>query len=115
MIGRPDLLDDPRFVDIASRKAHSAELIAELDAEFAERTFEEWKQLLSGLDAPWAPVQAVRELIDDPQVMANGYVAEVESGSGVSYRLPNVPVQFDGQPAQSCAARRSTASTPNSS
>jgi len=33
-------------------------------------------------------------------VTANGYVAEVESGSGVRYRLPNVPVQFDGKPAE---------------
>ena len=100
VIDRPDLRDDPRFVDIASRKANSDALIAALDAEFASRTFEEWKQLLSGLDAPWAPVQAVRELIDDPQVRANGYVADVESGSGVRYRLPNVPVQFDGKPAE---------------
>jgi crotonobetainyl-CoA:carnitine CoA-transferase CaiB-like acyl-CoA transferase len=100
VIGRVDLRDDPRFVDIASRKANSDALIAALDAEFASRTFEEWKQLLAGLDAPWAPVQAVRELIDDPQVAANGYVAEVQSGSGVTYRLPNVPVQFDGQPAE---------------
>jgi crotonobetainyl-CoA:carnitine CoA-transferase CaiB-like acyl-CoA transferase len=100
VIGRTDLRDDPRYADIASRKENSAELIAALDAEFASRTFEEWKQLLAGLDAPWAPVQAVRELIDDPQVTANGYVAEVDNGAGVAYRLPNVPVQFDGRPAE---------------
>lgn len=100
VIGRADLRDDPRYADIASRKENSADLIAALDAEFASRTYEEWKELLSGLDAPWAPVQAVRELIDDPQVTANGYVAEVDNGGGISYRLPNVPVQFDGRPAE---------------
>ena len=55
--------------------------------------------LLSGFDAPWAPVQSVSELLDDPQVLANGYIAEV-SDTDVDYRLPAVPVQFDEQPPQ---------------
>ena len=59
-------VDDPRFVDLARRKANSAALIAELDAEFASRTFEEWKELLAGLDAPWAPVQAVERAARRP-------------------------------------------------
>ena len=29
------------------------------------------------IDAPWAPVQAVEELLDDPQVVANDYIGEV--------------------------------------
>jgi crotonobetainyl-CoA:carnitine CoA-transferase CaiB-like acyl-CoA transferase len=103
LIGRPELIADPRFADLASRRDNSAALIGELDAEFGSRTFEECKQLLAGLDAPWAPVQSVIELLDDPQVVANGYIAEVEAGdvsSKRTYRLPNVPVQFDEKPAQ---------------
>jgi len=99
LIHRDDLADDPRFADLASRRTNAAACVAELDREFARRRFAEWKELLSGLDAPWAPVQAVTELLDDPQVQANGYIGDVEGGAG-SYQLPNVPVQFDGQPAQ---------------
>ncbi len=98
IVGRQDLADDPRFADIAGRRTNSAACMAALDAEFAGRTFEEWKQLLAGLDAPWAPIQSVNELLEDPQVTANGYVADVEA-NGVAYRLPNVPVQFDEKPA----------------
>jgi len=96
-IGRDDLVDDPRFVDLAARHEHSEACVAELDAEFAARTLEEWKQVLSTIDAPWAPVQAVDELPDDPQVVANDYVGEVVLDDGTSYRLPAVPVQLDGQ------------------
>ena len=42
-------------------------------------------------------MQAVEELLDDPQVLANGYLGEVTTDSGVTYRLPTVPVQFDEQ------------------
>ena len=52
---------------------------------------------LARLDAPWAPVQSVSELLDDPQVEANGYVGDVVIDGEPAYRLPAVPVQFDGQ------------------
>jgi crotonobetainyl-CoA:carnitine CoA-transferase CaiB-like acyl-CoA transferase len=98
VIDRPDLAVDARFSDIVARRENGEACVAELDQEFAKRTFEEWKAVLSQLDAPWAPVQSVSELLHDPQVEANGYVGEVVVDGGPSYRLPAVPVQFDGRP-----------------
>ncbi|HET9078059.1 MAG TPA: CoA transferase [Acidimicrobiales bacterium] len=97
LIGRQDMIDDPRFADMAARRDHAAECVVELDAEFAKRTYAEWKELLAALDAPWAPIQSVPELLDDPQVAANGYIADVEVDGATAYRLPAVPVQFDGR------------------
>ena len=76
--------------------ARTGRPVAELDDEFAKRTFDEWKSVLARLDAPWAPVQSVAELLDDPQVEANGYVGDVVIDGETAYRLPAVPVQFDG-------------------
>jgi crotonobetainyl-CoA:carnitine CoA-transferase CaiB-like acyl-CoA transferase len=98
VVGRDDLIDDPRFVDLAARRVNSEACVAELDSVFARHTFAEWKELLAKLDAPWAPVQSVAEVIEDPQVHANGYVGEVRLDDGQTYRLPNVPVQLDEQP-----------------
>ena len=98
LIGREDLSEDPRFADIQVRRENGAACVAALDEEFAKRNYVEWKELLSHLDAPWAPVQSVRELLDDPQVEANGYIGDVVIAGDVAYRLPAVPVQFDGQP-----------------
>lgn len=98
LISREDLLADPRFVDITARRQNSDACVAELDAEFAKRTFVEWKELLGRLDAPWAPVQSVAELLEDPQVSANGYIGDVVIDGETAYQLPAVPVQFDGQP-----------------
>jgi crotonobetainyl-CoA:carnitine CoA-transferase CaiB-like acyl-CoA transferase len=97
LIGRHDLIEDPRFADLAARRANSEACVAELDAVFARHTLEEWKELLAKLDAPWAPVQSVAEVVDDPQVLANGYVGEVRLDDGQTYRLPAVPVQLDEQ------------------
>jgi len=98
LIGRPELAVDPRFADHHARDEHAAACAAVLDEEFAARTFEEWKALLAGIDAPWAPMQAVEELLDDPQVIANDYLGDVALDGGGGYRLPRVPVQFDERP-----------------
>ena len=99
LVGRADLAADSRFADMAARRANNAEFIAVLDEVFSQRSFSEWKELLAGLDAPWAPVQAVAEVVDDPQVVANDYIGEVTLDDGTAYRLPAVPVQLDGRPA----------------
>jgi crotonobetainyl-CoA:carnitine CoA-transferase CaiB-like acyl-CoA transferase len=98
--GRVDLAEDERFADHHARGRHAGELATVLDEVFAARTFAEWKELLGRIDAPWAPVQAVEELLDDPQVLANDYLGDVQLEDGTSYRLPRVPVQFDERPPE---------------
>ena len=98
VLEREDLIQDPRFADLHARREHAEECVEVLQAEFAHRTFEDWKARLASIDAPWAPVQAVEELLDDPQVLANDYLGEVAVDGEPSYRLPNVPVQFDERP-----------------
>jgi crotonobetainyl-CoA:carnitine CoA-transferase CaiB-like acyl-CoA transferase len=98
LIDRPELAEDPRFSDMAVRRENGQACVEELDREFAKRSFEEWKALLANLDAPWSPVQSVSELLSDPQVEANGYVGDVVIDGEIAYRLPAVPVQFDGVP-----------------
>ncbi len=39
-----------------------------------------------------------RSCSTDPQVEANGYIGDVVIEGEVAYRLPAVPVQFDGRP-----------------
>jgi len=95
---RPELVEDDRFVDHHARDVNRDACIAELEDAFGRRTFDECKDLLSDLDAPWAPVQAVEEVLEDPQVLANEYLGEVTVDGGPSYTLPNVPLQFDERP-----------------
>ena len=62
---------------------------------FASRSYEEWKQALATLEGVWAPVQLASELVDDPQVGANGYLARVQRDDGTAYDLVTNPVQMD--------------------
>ena len=94
----PDLLRDPRFVDMAARRENSRACIEALERIFAARDFDEWCRVLRRAKGAWAPVQAPRELPDDPQVVENGYLADVDMGNGTSLTMVTSPVQFDGEP-----------------
>jgi crotonobetainyl-CoA:carnitine CoA-transferase CaiB-like acyl-CoA transferase len=96
-IGRPDLLDDPRFATGSARLANARQCIAVLDEVFAKRDLAEWEPLLRGLSTPWTVIQTAGEAATDPQVAANQYVTEVQ-GDGMTYRLVASPAQFDGAP-----------------
>jgi len=103
-LGRPELIDDPRFRSAADRFEHRGECVDVLDAIFAERTLDEWKRALATTDGVWAPVQRPIELYDDPQVQANGYLSEVELADGSPCQLVANPVQFDESPPRLRAA-----------
>ena len=97
-IGRPELIDDPRFADAASRFENRAECVGLLDETFASATLDEWRERLATVAGVWAPVQTAREIHDDPQVAANGYIPQVDLGEGASIGLVANPVQFDEAP-----------------
>ena len=99
-LGQPELAVDPRFVDIDVRRRNAEACVAALDAIFASRDLDDWRQALADFEGEWAVVQTPRELHDDPQVQANGYVADVELGGGATLPLVTAPVQFDGQPGR---------------
>jgi crotonobetainyl-CoA:carnitine CoA-transferase CaiB-like acyl-CoA transferase len=97
-IDRSDMIDDERFRDFAARFQNRQECIRQIDAEFAKYTLAEWQQKLQTMTGPWAPMQSPEELHDDPQVIANGYLAEVDRGDGHPFKLVANPVQFDQTP-----------------
>jgi crotonobetainyl-CoA:carnitine CoA-transferase CaiB-like acyl-CoA transferase len=97
LIGRADLITDERFADPADRFNNREQFIEILDEEFAARTFDQWMEDLKPLSGAWGPVQTARELHDDPDIIANGYIPMVTSMAGAQFAMPLAPVQFDGK------------------
>jgi crotonobetainyl-CoA:carnitine CoA-transferase CaiB-like acyl-CoA transferase len=77
-IGRPELLDDPRFAGFAGRHEHREVLLAELYRTFGERGAAEWVAILEAAGVPCGPVNSVREALEDPQAVARGVVQPTE-------------------------------------
>ena len=89
-IGRPDLIDDPRFKTAELIAEHTDEACRILEGVFATKTLAEWAEILATLSGPWAPVQDTLQASQDAQARANEYflpAGELE--------LVSSPVQFD--------------------
>jgi crotonobetainyl-CoA:carnitine CoA-transferase CaiB-like acyl-CoA transferase len=95
VVGHPEWIADPRFVDMDARKAHSRACVELLDDLFASRDYTDWCAALAKAKGVWSPFQTPLEVHDDPQVAANGYLADVEMANGSSLTLVTSPAQFD--------------------
>jgi crotonobetainyl-CoA:carnitine CoA-transferase CaiB-like acyl-CoA transferase len=93
-LGRPELASDARFATAAVRAQHRGEAVAIFDEVIASKTLEEWKSILVTTKGVWSAVQTAREVHDDPQTIANGFVRDVEYPDG-PLALPAPPLLFD--------------------
>jgi crotonobetainyl-CoA:carnitine CoA-transferase CaiB-like acyl-CoA transferase len=99
ILERPDMLDDPRFKDAGARFENRKECILELRKSFLSRPLAEWVERLATTDGVSAVLQTPMEVLQDPQVAANGYLRPVTTEDGsFSYNLAANPVQFDETP-----------------
>jgi crotonobetainyl-CoA:carnitine CoA-transferase CaiB-like acyl-CoA transferase len=97
-LDREDLIDDPRFANAVVRFENRRECIAILDEIFATQPLDHWRKRLDEFDGVWGPVQNAYDVHHDPQVIANGYMPELEDADGNRFRLVANPVQFDETP-----------------
>ncbi|KKL25925.1 hypothetical protein LCGC14_2400430, partial [marine sediment metagenome] len=81
-IDREEFLNDERFADIVKRRAHSVEMVKELDAAFAGRSLEEWGEIFDRHDVWWAPINSINEVVEDPMAQAAGAFAEIPGPDG---------------------------------
>ncbi len=58
-LGQPDLIADPRFVDVRARRANAPALTAILNQAFASTTGEDWEARLSAVGVPCGLVRDV--------------------------------------------------------
>jgi alpha-methylacyl-CoA racemase len=76
LLERLRLADDPDF-DVQSDKSRWPELKQRFTELFLTRTRDEWRELLEGTDACFAPLLRLSEVAADPHTIARGTIVEV--------------------------------------
>ncbi|MEX2481667.1 MAG: CoA transferase [Gammaproteobacteria bacterium] len=100
-LNRPDLVDDPRFVDGGSRARHQGELIALIEAWAAG--FPDNDAVIAALErerVPAAPVLNPLETLDHAYFQARDMVREVSDPILGSVQVPGFPFKFSAQAEQ---------------
>lgn len=94
-VGRPEWRSDPRFAELAARRAHAADLVALLDEVFAARPLEAWRKALDAARVTFGIVARTEELPDDAQMIANDVFRPI-GGDPEGTRIVDTPLQIDG-------------------
>jgi crotonobetainyl-CoA:carnitine CoA-transferase CaiB-like acyl-CoA transferase len=100
VIDRPDLLTDERFADRERRKAHRAELNAEIDRALADREALVWEQELSAAGVPAARILTVAQATQSEQLAHRRFFHDVPfpGDPGRTVRTSGNGVHIDGRP-----------------
>jgi crotonobetainyl-CoA:carnitine CoA-transferase CaiB-like acyl-CoA transferase len=103
-LGFFDTLDKVGFGDlgvIISSDERRVGLLRLLDELFATGTRDDWVARLRAADIVAAPINTLLEASNDPDVVANGYVAEVEYPKhGKTLKVHGTPWRFSETPAK---------------
>jgi crotonobetainyl-CoA:carnitine CoA-transferase CaiB-like acyl-CoA transferase len=103
MVGKPEMINDPRFDSIASR-AKNVVVVYELAGQcIADKTTDEWLARLRELEIPAARMSSLEDLFTDPQLAASGFFKRATHPSEGEILYTDLPVRFGG--ASSTSAR----------
>lgn len=83
VVGRSDLIGDPRFADRQARLNNRAVLVEELEAALASETAATWRRSLNKAGVPAGRVLSVQQALSHPQIVARGLVSKFENVPGV--------------------------------
>jgi crotonobetainyl-CoA:carnitine CoA-transferase CaiB-like acyl-CoA transferase len=95
LLGREDIVDDPRFHDNPARMLNAEALVEIIGAVIEQRSWAEWKPVFDAWDAPWELIRSVNDTHEDPQVLANDMIRTIDI-DGQPVKIVSGPVAFDG-------------------
>jgi crotonobetainyl-CoA:carnitine CoA-transferase CaiB-like acyl-CoA transferase len=95
-IGRPELRHDPRFSSAAARTAHATEYFIVRAEGLAQRTTDEWLEILGKRDVPAARYNTLEDLMVDPHLQDVGFFKPEDHPTEGSIRRTKTPNHFSG-------------------
>lgn len=95
-IGRPELVDDPRFKDNYSRLQNNDELEAIVYEWATSQEAKEVYRVAGAARAPIAFVHTIGDLLESEQLKSRGYFRQVEHPAAGSLTYPGAPFRLSG-------------------
>jgi len=96
--GCDHLLKDARFATNADRVKNRVEATRLLNEVFEQRTTKEWVKLLDDAGVANGPINTIKEVFEEPQVIARGMKFELPHAAAGKVTLVASPMKFSGTP-----------------
>ncbi|XP_068940496.1 succinate--hydroxymethylglutarate CoA-transferase isoform X2 [Petaurus breviceps papuanus] len=96
VLNLPALIHDSRYKTNHLRVQNRKELVTLLSARFAEETTGTWLRLFEGSGIPYGPINSMREVFAEPQVLHNGLIMEMDHPTVGKISVPGPAVRYSG-------------------
>lgn len=106
VFGRPDLLDDPRFANLLTRRDNADALRAELDPIAAQQELAPFVARLAAAGVPVGHVNTKPALAGDAQVRHNRSLVDTPYPDVGRIRAPRTAARFEGEDEAALADQR---------
>ncbi len=100
MIGRQDLIDDPRFKTNKLRTENREELNKILNEIFLTKTYLEWKELFEKYNLPYSPINTIDKVVNDPVVNYRKMVVEINQPKVGKMKIAGSPFKMSETPGE---------------
>ena len=100
IIGREELLEDPRFATNALR-AENHGALQPIIAQIAQtKKVREWIDVMEKAGVPCGPINTIDQVVADPQVQARGMITAIHHPEVGTIRLPASPIRLSRTPGR---------------
>lgn len=96
--GMPELADDPRFITYAKRTENIDEIYRLTELIAAQRTTDEWMEVLKEANVPCMRVHSLDSVLEDPQIKDTGLTEVRTHPSEGEYLAVHHPVTYSDNP-----------------
>lgn len=98
LIDEPEIAADPRFMTMTGRQANIALVWAEVGRQLGRRTNAEWLELIGSTDIPFAVLNDLEDLLDDPHLDSIGFWSLMDHPTEGTLRMPANPIEMSVTP-----------------
>ncbi len=100
LIGRPELVGDPKFATPEARLPRLDEVWAIVEAWTQNHAKFEVMRMLNEIDVPCGPILSMKDLIEDKSLYERGIIVEVPHSTRGTFRTIGCPLRLSDSPVQ---------------
>ena len=98
VMGREDLLNNPKFITNPLRKQNYSQLKPIIVKWTKQHTTDEIVKLLDPVKIPVAPILSIQQLVEHPQIKARNMMVEIDHPVAGKISMPGFPIKFSITP-----------------
>jgi CoA:oxalate CoA-transferase len=100
ILGREELIRDPRFANNHLRTENQPELSGILTAELVKKTTEEWIGIFEKQDIPYSRINNLKEICEDPVIRHRNMLVTVDQPGVGPVRIAGSPIRLSETPGE---------------